>query len=78
MWMLHTYLRAWSAVVCPLSGHVCRVQVPEGVDPVALVNHAMSNYNLEIAGGLGPSAGKVYCNRLDLSACEDLHLDVAM
>lgn len=36
------------------------IKVPEGVDPVALVNHAMTKYNLEIAGGLGPSAGKVW------------------
>lgn len=35
------------------------IKVPEGVDPVALITHAMTTYNLEIAGGLGPSAGKV-------------------
>jgi len=36
------------------------IKVPEGVDPVALITHAMTTYNLEIAGGLGPSAGKVW------------------
>lgn len=35
-------------------------QVPQGVDPVALNNHAMSKYNVEIAGGLGPTVGKVW------------------
>ena len=35
-------------------------QVPEGVDCLALCKNAMEKYSLEIAGGLGPSAGKVW------------------
>jgi alanine-glyoxylate transaminase/serine-glyoxylate transaminase/serine-pyruvate transaminase len=36
------------------------LQVPEGVDAPALIKNAMDKYSLEIAGGLGPSAGKVF------------------
>lgn len=36
------------------------VKVPEGVDFGRLIKHAMDTYALEIAGGLGPSAGKVW------------------
>lgn len=36
------------------------IRVPEGVDWAALVAHALQRYDLEIAGGLGPSAGKVW------------------
>lgn len=36
------------------------MQVPEGIDWAAVIKHAMDTYNLEIAGGLGPSAGKVW------------------
>ncbi|GFH28799.1 aminotran_5 domain-containing protein [Haematococcus lacustris] len=36
------------------------IAVPEGVDWAALTRHAMDKYSLEIAGGLGPSAGKVW------------------
>jgi hypothetical protein len=36
------------------------ISVPEGVDWAALAKHAMDKYNLEIAGGLGPTAGKVW------------------
>lgn len=35
------------------------MQVPEGVDWAALNTNAMSKYNVEISGGLGPTAGKV-------------------
>lgn len=35
-------------------------QVPEGVDPMALIKNAMDKFDLEIAGGLGPSAGKCF------------------
>lgn len=35
-------------------------QVPEGVDWAAVVKNAMDKYNVEIAGGLGPTAGKVW------------------
>ena len=35
-------------------------QVPEGVDCLALSKNAMDKYSVEIAGGLGPSAGKVW------------------
>jgi alanine-glyoxylate transaminase/serine-glyoxylate transaminase/serine-pyruvate transaminase len=35
------------------------LRVPEGVDWAALVKRAMDKYQLEIAGGLGPTVGKV-------------------
>jgi len=42
--------------------HVMRasMQVPEGVDAPALIKNAMDKFDLEIAGGLGPTAGKVF------------------
>lgn len=36
------------------------VEVPAGVDWAAVVKNAMDKYQVEIAGGLGPSAGKVW------------------
>lgn len=36
------------------------IKVPEGVDWAAVTKNAMDKYNLEIAGGLGPTAGKVW------------------
>jgi len=36
------------------------INVPEGVDAQKLIDNAMQKYNLEISGGLGPSAGKVF------------------
>lgn len=36
------------------------IAIPEGVDGLALCKFAMDTYNLEIAGGLGPTAGKVW------------------
>ena len=36
------------------------VQIPEGVDPVALITNAMEKFNLEISGGLGGTVGKVW------------------
>jgi hypothetical protein len=36
------------------------IKVPEGVDWAALVKNAMDKFNLEIAGGLGPTMGKVW------------------
>lgn len=36
------------------------LQVPEGVDPMKVITNAMDKYKVEIAGGLGPSAGKVW------------------
>ncbi|KAG2495109.1 hypothetical protein HYH03_006719 [Edaphochlamys debaryana] len=36
------------------------IKVPEGVDWAKVVKHAMDEYSLEIAGGLGPTAGKVW------------------
>lgn len=36
------------------------IKVPEGVDWAALCKNAMDKYSVEIAGGLGPSAGKVW------------------
>jgi aspartate aminotransferase-like enzyme len=36
------------------------IKVPQGVDWAAVVKNAMDKYYLEIAGGLGPTAGKVW------------------
>ncbi|KAI8464731.1 MAG: alanine-glyoxylate transaminase [Monoraphidium minutum] len=36
------------------------IKVPAGVDWAAVVKNAMDKYYLEIAGGLGPTAGKVW------------------
>ncbi|GBF94809.1 hypothetical protein Rsub_07981 [Raphidocelis subcapitata] len=36
------------------------IKVPAGVDWAAVVKNAMDRYSLEIAGGLGPTAGKVW------------------
>ncbi|KAF8062065.1 Agxt [Scenedesmus sp. PABB004] len=36
------------------------IKIPDGVDWAAVVKNAMDKYNLEIAGGLGPTAGKVW------------------
>lgn len=36
------------------------IKVPEGVDWAKLVANAMDNYRVEIAGGLGPTVGKVW------------------
>jgi len=36
------------------------IVIPEGVDGAKLCGFAMNKYNLEIAGGLGPTAGKVW------------------
>ena len=36
------------------------IKVPEGVDWAALIKNAMDTYQVEIAGGLGPSMGKVW------------------
>jgi alanine-glyoxylate transaminase/serine-glyoxylate transaminase/serine-pyruvate transaminase len=35
-------------------------QVPEGVDWAAVVKNAMDTYSVELAGGLGPTVGKVW------------------
>lgn len=34
--------------------------MPEGIDPMKVIANAMDKYKVEIAGGLGPSAGKVW------------------
>jgi len=39
---------------------VTTVKVPEGVDWKAVTVYAMEKYKLEIAGGLGPTAGRVW------------------
>ncbi|XP_059085465.1 alanine--glyoxylate aminotransferase-like [Tigriopus californicus] len=39
---------------------VTTVVVPDGLDWKAVTVHAMNTYKVEIAGGLGPSAGKVW------------------
>jgi alanine-glyoxylate transaminase/serine-glyoxylate transaminase/serine-pyruvate transaminase len=36
------------------------VRVPEGVDAAAVVRRLLAEYNIEIAGGLGDLAGKVW------------------
>jgi alanine-glyoxylate transaminase/serine-glyoxylate transaminase/serine-pyruvate transaminase len=36
------------------------IKVPEGIDWAAVCKLAMDKYSVEIAGGLGPSAGKVW------------------
>lgn len=36
------------------------VQVPDGVDPKAVTRHLLTAYNIEIAGGLGQLAGRVW------------------
>jgi alanine-glyoxylate transaminase / serine-glyoxylate transaminase / serine-pyruvate transaminase len=36
------------------------IRVPDGADWAALVGHCLKEYDLEIAGGLGPSAGRVW------------------
>lgn len=36
------------------------IKVPNGVDWAAVVKNAMDKYEVEIAGGLGPTAGKVW------------------
>ena len=54
-------------------------QVPEGVDWAALVKNAMDTYSVEIAGGLGPTVGRVWrvgimvgsSSRIMFTACID-------
>ena len=36
------------------------IAVPEGIDWAAVIKNSMDKYAVEIAGGLGPSAGKVW------------------
>lgn len=36
------------------------IKVPDGVDWAAILKNAMDKYNVEIAGGLGPTMGKVW------------------
>jgi len=36
------------------------IRVPEGIDWAAVIKNSMDKFNVEIAGGLGPSAGKVW------------------
>lgn len=36
------------------------IKVPEGIDWAAVSKDAMDTYQVEIAGGLGPSVGKVW------------------
>jgi hypothetical protein len=43
-------------------------QVPEGVDWAAVCKNAMDKFNVEIAGGLGPTIGKV-SPRPEMTAC---------
>lgn len=48
------------------------IKVPEGVDWAALVKNAMDKFNLEIAGGLGPTVGKVW--RVSVWGSRPFHL----
>ena len=43
-----------------LSHWAYALQVPDGVDWAAVVKNAMDTYSVEIAGGLGPTVGKVW------------------
>merc|ERR1711981_66372 len=36
------------------------IEIPEGLDAARLIGHAYDKYNLEISGGLGGTAGKVF------------------
>lgn len=45
---------------CCMLRTTCRARrVPEGVDWAAVIKHAMDKYSVELAGGLGPTVGKV-------------------
>ena len=46
---------------------VTTIKVPDGIDWKAVTVYAMKNYKVEIAGGLGPSAGKVW--RIGVMGC---------
>ncbi len=39
---------------------VCAVRVPQGVDEAKVRNDLLARYNIEISGGLGPLAGKIW------------------
>lgn len=54
--VLFSYI--WAPDRCVLA--VETVQVPEGVDWAALVKFAMDKYQVELAGGLGPTLGKIW------------------
>ena len=55
----------WSLLLCCCISRRCErclvplSQVPEGIDFLKLNQRAMEKYKLEVAGGLGPTAGKV-------------------
>jgi alanine-glyoxylate transaminase/serine-glyoxylate transaminase/serine-pyruvate transaminase len=40
--------------------HLNTVRVPEGIDDLRVRKHLMSKYGIEIAGGFGPLAGKIF------------------
>lgn len=40
--------------------HLNTPRVPEGVDDLAVRKHLMANHGIEIAGGFGPLAGKIF------------------
>lgn len=39
---------------------VTSVIVPNGVDPLKITTYAMKKYKFEVAGGLGPTMGKIF------------------
>jgi len=45
---------------CARAPTVTTIKVPQGVDWKGVIGYAMEKYKLEIAGGLGPTAGKVW------------------
>lgn len=42
---------------CP---SVTSVKVPPGVDAAKVAAHVMKKYRIEVAGGLGPTAGQIF------------------
>lgn len=36
------------------------IKIPDGVEGTRIVNYLMHKYSLEIGGGLGPTAGKIW------------------
>ena len=55
---IHHQLESIAAII--VTNISCVGQVPDGVDWAAVVKNAMDKYSLEISGGLGGTAGKVW------------------
>ncbi|XP_076057048.1 alanine-glyoxylate aminotransferase isoform X2 [Oratosquilla oratoria] len=54
------------------------IKVPEGVDFMKVIKHFMSKYRVEISGGLGPSAGKVWRVGLMGHNCTEDNVDLVL